>query len=53
MTALQQVKKVLIYYSPIAGAGNQHAEHHVDDEGEDDGCDGAAGDGVAGILQVT
>lgn len=44
---------VCVCYWPVAGAGHQHAEQVVDDEGEDDGRDGAAGDGVAGILQVT
>lgn len=37
--------------SPVTGAGHQHAQKVVDDEGEDDSGDGSAGDGVAGILQ--
>lgn len=47
--------RVCVYwcYTPIARAGHQDAKKVVDDEGEDDGCDGATGDGVAGILQVT
>lgn len=40
-------------HSPVTGAGDQHAEQVVDDEGEDDGGDGSARDGVAGILQLT
>lgn len=39
------------FYPPVTGAGHQHTQEIVDDEGEDDGSDGAAGDGIAGILQ--
>lgn len=42
-----------VCYWPVTGAGHQYAEQVVDDEGEDDRCDGATGDGVARILQVT
>lgn len=40
-------------HSPVTGAGDQHAQQVVGDEGEDDGGDGSARDGVAGILQLT
>lgn len=42
-----------VMHSPVTRAGDQHAEQVVDDEGEDDGGDGSARDGVAGILQLT
>lgn len=44
---------VFFFHSPVTGAGHQHTQEIVDDEGEDDSSDGAAGDGVAGILQLT
>lgn len=50
---LQEAATGRVANSPVTGAGDQHAEQVVDDEGEDDGSDGTAGNGVAGILQFT
>lgn len=44
---------LFFFHSPVTGAGHQHTQEIVDDEGEDDSSDGAAGDGVARILQLT
>ncbi len=38
---------------PVTGAGDQYTQEAIDDEGEDDGCDGSTRNGVARVLQIT